>query len=156
MDREVIIQQIYETMGLMKRRMSASLQPMFEKLGISLAQIDLLFTIEHEQPISPKALAAKLQLTPGAVSQMLAALQNSNSITLTHEQSDRRVSSVRLSDHGKKWLEELRTMRFQHLTTAFEQLSDTELEQYLHIQQKLLQFYEQSYTTATKQKKETL
>lgn len=155
MAREDLIQQIYETMGLMKRKMGASLHPSMERLGISPAQIDLLFTIANEQPISPKRLASKLQLTPGAVSQLLAALQQNKSISLNTDPSDRRVTHVSISKSGEHMLESWRRMRHQHLTAAFEQLSDAELEQYLDIQRKLLRHFETESEVKPIQKEET-
>lgn len=141
MAREETIQQIYEAMGLMKRCLHTSFHPFLEQLDISPAQIDLLFTIAHEQPISPKKLATKLQLTPGAVSQLLAGLQQSRSITYTTDPDDRRVSYVRVSKQGEGKLAVLRQLRQQYLTEAFERLSDSELEHYLRLQQKLLQHF---------------
>lgn len=140
--REDIIQQIFETTGSMKRRLHGQFQSSFEQLNISPAQMELLFTVYHVEPVTHKQLAHKLQMTPGAVSQLVDGLEEHRLISRAASPTDRRVHYISVSRTGKRKMEELKKFRQQIFTRAFDSLSDKELEDYLQVQRKLVNYFE--------------
>ena len=142
MNRNETIQEIFSIMGSTKRSLRNQFQPGFEKLGLSPAQLDLLSHIQHSEPISHKALAQRMNLTPGAVSQLLDGLDQTDLIVRAPSPSDRRVSYLSVSKLGKRKLEEFSKLRIKLFTSAFSVLDDNELSTYLRAQQKMNAWFE--------------
>lgn len=142
MNREEILRELFSTMARMKRTMHHRFQSGFEKLGVSPSQADLLMHIYKSQPLSHKALADILGLTPGAVSQLLEGLDRSGYIIRTADPGDRRVSYLSISRSGKRKIDEFSRLREQLFTAAFSTLTDEELAIYLQVQQKMIHWFE--------------
>jgi DNA-binding MarR family transcriptional regulator len=73
-NRQQIIQDLFDTLDIAKRSMHVHMQTVVAGHNISRTQLELLFTIQHMQPTTAKQLASKLQLTPGAISQLVEEL----------------------------------------------------------------------------------
>lgn len=138
--RTTTMQAIFGNMGLMKRFMHGQYQRGGTKL--SLSQLELLATVHHNQPLSSKALADRLSLTPGAISQLLEGLVANDLVVRTPSPTDRRVHYVTLSRNGKRTLDQLQKLREAMFTKAFSVLNDDELETYQQLQQKLIDWFE--------------
>lgn len=150
MERPELTQRLFEQMAEFKRVGHSHFMHSFEKLGLSPTQLQLLTTIKFAQPVSPKKLAAKLQLSPSAVSQLLDSLAAARFVTRTPSKTDRRIVNISLSSTGTRKLEDLDKQRAALLTEAFAVLSNQELELWLLMQQKLIDWFEQSTTKPTK------
>lgn len=148
MQRHELTRRLFEQMAEFKRVGHTHFLHSFEKLGLSPTQLQLLTTIKFTQPVSPKQLAAKMQLSPSAISQVLDGLDSAGYITRTPSQTDRRIVNLSLSPIGTRKLEDLDQQREALLTEAFAALSDQELELWLHVQRKLIDSFEQSANNA--------
>jgi DNA-binding MarR family transcriptional regulator len=148
--RSQTLQEIFEIMDVSKRSMHGHFQHVFESLKLSPSQIQLLMVINIKQPISHKALASKMQLTPGAISQLLDGLADGDYITRTQSQADRRINYLSITKAGKRKLAECNKLREQIFTKAFTTLTDAELESYLAIQQKMLSYFDDQRLNNTK------
>jgi DNA-binding MarR family transcriptional regulator len=148
MKRNDLTQQAFDQMTDLKRAMHSHFLHSFERFGLSLVQLELLKKIQRQQPLSAKQLADMMQLTPGAISQFLEGLDQADCIMRTPNPQDRRVVLVSLSRTGTRKLEEYEKLRKRLFTDAFAVFSDDELKQWLHIQQKLINWLES--TTSTK------
>ncbi|HEY1064149.1 MAG TPA: MarR family transcriptional regulator [Candidatus Saccharimonadales bacterium] len=147
MKRSEMLQGIHDSWGPLKRAMHAHFLQYFGEQGISPVQFELLKTIGCNQPLSHKELSRKMQLTPGAISQLLEALEEAKLIVRTPSPEDRRIVLVSLSKPGHDQLELFHARRKQILDGAFAQLDDDELATYLQVQQSLLKYLEAHQTT---------
>lgn len=150
MERNDLTQQALDQITELKRALHSHFLHSFERFGLSLAQLELLKKIQRQQPLSAKQLVDTMQLTPGAISQFLEGLDQAGCIVRAPSMQDRRVVLISLSRTGKRKLEEYEKLRKRLFTEAFAIFSDEELEQWLRIQQKLIDWLES--TTPTKQK----
>jgi len=142
MEREELMQRIFDNMGQMKRIMHSHFAPSFESYNLSPAQFELLKMIGCNEPLSHKELAHRMQLTPGAVSQLLTGLEEADCVVRTPDPEDRRVIYLSLSPTGKRMLEDLRAKRQKMINEAFAVLSTEELAAFTSAQQKLIVWLE--------------
>jgi len=122
--------------------MFAHLYHSISESGLSPASIRTLFVISHSQPVQPKDLAGKMYLTPGAVTQSIDALVREGYLTRTHDENDRRSTFISLTAKGEEKVTKLQAAHQERFTRMVSELSDEELESFLHVQQKMLHYLE--------------
>lgn len=138
MDRQKLIAELFDTMDSAKRSMRGRLLTITNGRNISHTQLELLISIRHAQPVSPKRLAEKLCMTAGAVSQLTQALDQQQLITRETDPADRRRHVLRISRAGADLLKEVEKRRRTVMDNVIRDLSDEELAAWLHIQRKLI------------------
>ncbi len=139
MQRSELLQAIYDNWGPLKRSMHSYFSAHFGELHLSPAQLEVVKTIHSEQPLSHKALAKKLQLTPGAITQLLEGLEEAGLIVRTTDPADRRVVLLSLTPLGEDKIEAFKQLGKQLLRDVFTKLEDEELAVYLQTQRKLIE-----------------
>ena len=146
MDRDQIVQEMGEAFSQLKRAMQVYNLEHFGKFGVSPAQVSMLKTIHQQQPIKQKDLAKQLVLTPGAVSQLIEALDAAKCIIRTTSEDDRRVSYVSVSKSGEKLLSSYDQLREQLMTEAVKEVADEDLVSYIKVQKSLTRWLEDQST----------
>ena len=147
------MQRLFENMNTVKRAIASRWQLMHQECPIPHAQLELLFTIRHAQPISFKQLAQQLHLTPGAISQLAEGLEKHNLISRQTDPKDRRIQCLQVSPDGLELLHRIENHRQAIMESIMTDLTDEELALWLRIHEKLLQ--QLQLDPATKQGKET-
>lgn len=142
MQREELVQAVIDSWGPLKRAVHQYFLHYYAPLHLSPVQLELLKTIHSCQPLSHKQLAHHMQLTPGAVSQQLEALEQANLVERTLNPDDRRVSYLSVSPEGQQKLAAFRTSSRQLFADALSGLSDEELAAYIKAQRSLRQHLE--------------
>ena len=153
MERQQLIDSLFETMDIAKRVMHGRLHVITSDFALSRTQMELLFTIKQLQPIGSKQLAQKLQLTPGAVSQLSESLSNQMLIERETDTQDRRRHILRVSTQGLSLLKTIEKRRRTVLEHVMQDLSDEELTIWLRIQQKMISEFQAIHTTPTERSK---
>ncbi len=138
MTREEIIKNLFEQMSVAKRGMYTRMQAITNGLPVSRTQLELLFTIKHLQPVSFKQLAAQLQLTPGAISQLADGLNQHGLIERETNPNDRRSQTLQLSGDGVTLLQTIEKRRRETMERVVKDLTNEELTVWLRIQQKMI------------------
>ena len=80
----------------------------FRPLGLDFAAFDVLATLRRSgEPceLSPGDLARSMMVTPGAVAQRLAQLEERGLITRRHDNPDRRKVTVALTPRGRELID---------------------------------------------------
>jgi len=144
LDREALIQGVFDSMGTLKRVMYGQSQSMYQDCPIPRSQFELLFTIRHAQPVSFKKLASLLWLTPGAVSQLAEALEERQYIRRETSPDDRRIQALSLTKKGMAIIRDFEKERMQMMKNLVAVLSDEELKAWVDIQQKIMQQFQQT------------
>ncbi|MDB5170192.1 MAG: MarR family transcriptional regulator [Candidatus Saccharibacteria bacterium] len=155
MQRNEDLQAIFDNWGPLKRCVHAYFAQHFGQLQLSPAQLEILKTIKCSQPLSHKALAQKMQLTPGGVTQLLEGLEEAGFLTRAVDPADRRVVYLSLSPTGEQKLKAFHKVGKQLLSEVFSTLEDEELAVYLQVQQKLLtrlEAYQQQHPNQKEEK----
>jgi DNA-binding MarR family transcriptional regulator len=150
MKREQLISTIFENTRTIKRVMYGTAHGQYQDMPISHAQFELLFTIGQLQPISFKDLAARLFLTPGAISQLVEVLEQTSLVIREADTSDRRIQRLRLSRTGMKLLEQTEAKRQASMEAIIKELTTEELEIWARVQQKLINHIHTTPNTQSK------
>ncbi|MBC7581931.1 MarR family transcriptional regulator [Aeromicrobium sp.] len=133
MNRSHIIASLFDTMDIAKRSMQSQMHSILAGYSISRTQLELLFTIKHSQPVTAVQLAKKLQLTPGAISQLAEELDKQFLIVRAVDQSDRRRQVLIVSPTGIELLRTIDKRRRAVMERVMLELSDAELATWLTI-----------------------
>jgi DNA-binding MarR family transcriptional regulator len=88
----------------------------------------LLFLARARQPISSKILADKMQVTTGAITQLVDELEAQKLVERQSVSTDRRVVEIVLSDTAKQHLQAFRTAQHAAVEPLFTDLTSVELE----------------------------
>lgn len=137
-NREALIQTLLASTEAVQRQWKAVL---FAELkgNISLAQLAILRLIAEKEPVSSNSLSTFLQITPGAITQLVDGLAKDNYVVRQSDPNDRRVTNITVSARGKKLLKKLEERRNRIFMNVFETLSDEELVALTAYQEKLLE-----------------
>jgi DNA-binding MarR family transcriptional regulator len=145
MNRKALIAELFDTMDIAKRSMHGHMQTIVEGHAISRTQLELLFTIYHLQPTTAKNLAAKLHLTPGAISQLVEELMEQSLIERETDSSDRRKQVIKLSEEGSEVVKTFEKRRHAVMNKVIENLSDEELVTWLKIQKHIIAIFHEMH-----------
>lgn len=153
MDRQELLNLIYDNMNAAKRAMHGRMQAFVGECPISRGQMELLFTLHHMQPTSPKRLGEEMRLSPGAISQQLESLVELGFVERRHDPADRRALTIQISKSGLTKLSEMAKKRNKLMQGVLAELTTEELKVLLSVQQKLTnKFSALNKETGTKEK----
>jgi len=138
MKRDELIATIFENTQTIKRVMYGQSQLRLKGVALSHAQVELLFTIKHLQPVSFKDLASRLYLTRGAVSQLVEGLSNESLVVREVDTTDRRMQHLRISGKGTRLIDKIETERWRTMEAVMQKLQTDELAVWARVQQKLI------------------
>lgn len=155
MKREEILEAIFANMQQMHRTGGAKFHTLMEREDISRSQMELLMVVKHHQPINVKDLAARLHLTPGAVTQLVEGLVSNGYLDRQEDGRDRRVTNISLAEGGKQKLKDLWEQRKNVIKRIMQTLDTEELATMLRIQEKMFQQIEIETAKAKNKEKNT-
>lgn len=105
--------------------------------SISFAQAGVLFALQAKRAMNNTEIADHLSISPSAATQLVDALEERRFIRRETGDQDRRVSHIRLTAHGSRYLVSLRKSRLAQLQQIFSVLDQRELDQLVRITAKL-------------------
>ncbi len=129
-------------MSMSHRQMYVLLQRALSAGELTVSQMHQMSLIQQSEPISLKALAARMQLTPGAVTQIVDALENIGYVERKQDKHDRRVTNISISKLGVQKMADFKKTSQHVFRQASRSLSEQELEAFLKAQQKMLAYFE--------------
>lgn len=136
MTRDELIEDVFLATEATGRAWKAAFHDIIGKERISPSQAYALFSLESRQPISHKDFAQAMQLTPGAVTQLIDSL--GDFIDRKHDEKDRRIVYLTVSKKGIRFMQRLRQKRKAIFMEVMGVFTEKELEQMLKQQQKIL------------------
>lgn len=100
----------------------------FAGVELSRAQLEALFFITHSDvPATPGALAARLGVTPGAVTQLVAGLTQTGLVVQQRDPSDGRRRVLELAPAWAERITGFEQEMARHLAPRFDTLDDAEV-----------------------------
>ncbi|HEV2403510.1 MAG TPA: MarR family transcriptional regulator [Candidatus Saccharimonadales bacterium] len=139
--RSDLLEEIFATISLTKRLIFARLQQV-DNHELSPTQIQLMMCAHNLPEVSFKELAHNLHLTAGAITQLTEPLVRVGYIKRTPDERDRRIARLSLTASGMQMLTHRSESYRLALSEVLARLSDAELELYLRVQQKMLNYLE--------------
>ncbi len=110
---------------------------------LSFAQYHLLFGLHQESPLSTGDLAARAELTPATVTQMLDALVAMGFVERTRSTNDRRIVMCSLTGSGRELITERRKHFERRWRAKLDDFSAGELATAAAVVERLRSFYEE-------------
>lgn len=138
MNRTQAITEIITNIGGIKRSLHGQTYRCHDGTTLTSSQLGLLFIIKREGPLSAHALADRLALTAGAISQTVDSLLEGGFITRTPQVDNRRTFDLDLSESGAKRLASIERERYHLIEQATAELTDDELDVFVTSVQKIL------------------
>jgi DNA-binding MarR family transcriptional regulator len=135
MNREDLIQEIVESLARCQRTPGPSA---WKSVGLSHAQIGMLFMLFHHQQGSVKQISEYLGITKSAVTQLLDPLVDKQLVTRENDPKDRRVVRLSLTPKGFSLLKKLNRLKFAGIRSALDNLNSAELSQMAALHQKMI------------------
>lgn len=110
---------------------------------VSFAQYHLLFGLQHDSPLSTGDLAARAELAPATVTQMLDALVAMGLVERSRSTTDRRIVMCSLTEQGRDLITERRKHFEARWRANLSDFSADELATAAAVVARLRAFYEE-------------
>jgi len=94
--------------------------------GLAPALVSALGVVERDGPITLGDLAKQEQLTPPSITKVVVVLEEQGLVDRSKDETDRRISRVRITAKGRRHLDASRSRRTAWLAMQVEQLTDDE------------------------------
>ena len=127
-DRDPLIGGAIEAIVMWSRVVDSHRMISFGELNLSRAQLEVLFHIAHSpSPATPGAIAARLGVTAGAVTQLVAGLSDLGLVRQDRDTTDGRRRLLILEPTARTHVEGFEQAIIDDLSPRFDALSDAEL-----------------------------
>lgn len=134
MKREDLIQEIVESLARCQRLTKPSV---WQTLGLSHAQVGMLFLLFHHHETSVKKISEYLGVTKSAVTQLLDPLVEKRLVSRKNDPQDRRIVRLSLTPKGLQLLKKLNKLKYAGIRSALDSLSMQELQAMAQLHQKM-------------------
>jgi DNA-binding MarR family transcriptional regulator len=141
MDRESQIQSIVEVLAKCQR---PALSAGWKQLGLSHAQVGMIYLLSYHPGTSVKETADYLGITKSAVTQLADPLVAKELVSRQNDPGDRRIVRLSLSGKGAAILKKLAKYKLAGLRSAMDNLDDKDLRQLYQLYQKMAQAAEKT------------
>jgi DNA-binding MarR family transcriptional regulator len=122
---------------LFPRWMNAKIEKVHD---VTSSQILAIFIISQEDQVTMGQLAQMLDLTPRAITGLMAGLEKKKLVTRTKDESDARITWLSLSEVGRGFLKNVRPDASKKLSGLFEVLTKKEQIELVRIIEKLTDY----------------
>jgi DNA-binding MarR family transcriptional regulator len=136
MDREERIQSIVESLAKCQR---PALSAGWKDLGLSHAQMGMLYLLFYHDSASVKQAADFLGISKSAVSQLADPLVDKDLVRRKNDAKDRRIVRLSLTSAGSQALKKLSKYKFAGIRSAIDSLNDKDVERLYRLHQKMTQ-----------------
>ena len=145
-NREQLIQNLLESFGVFARLGAGRAgKRALPRNMPTHAQIGVLAVLARDGSLGVRDLAARFGTSSSATTQLINAMVTEGLVARADDAKDRRHVRLTLTAVGKKKLMTARGARLKAMTKMFEPLSDGELAQFLKLQKKMSDHFQQTY-----------
>jgi DNA-binding MarR family transcriptional regulator len=137
MKRAELVQQIIESLARCQR--VATPPSEWKEIGLSHAQVGVLFMIRHHDCANVKQLSEHLGVTKSAITQLVDPLVIKGFIERQADKEDRRIVRFTITEKGMQILKQISSLKFTNMRTALNTLSDEELQQLARLHKKAIE-----------------
>lgn len=106
--------------------------------GISRGKFSVLIILfQMEEPVRPSRLAEIAGVTRATISMMLTRMKRDGLVEEFIDEKDRRQKSIRLTAKGRRIMEELMPLHYQHVSQMMGKLTGGEQEELIRLLKKI-------------------
>jgi DNA-binding MarR family transcriptional regulator len=118
---------VFRVMGRFRRQLRRSAGRGFDSSRLTESQSELLWLVGRQPGISVSAAAAELGLKPNTASTLVSKLVSDGLLIRTVDDTDRRVSQLRLAEPAQQIVDESRAARRSLLAQVLGELDQEQL-----------------------------
>lgn len=137
--KEQLLQEITNNMSSIRRLMVTCMVRMDGEEQLPPSQGELLFIVSHEGPISSTELAKAMQLTPGAITQLVESLERAGLVERKPSPADRRVTLINISNTGRERMSIIMERKMSIFQEVYKDLSIEEIRIMNGVQKKMIE-----------------
>ncbi len=137
--RKQLVEEFLAQLGALRRLSHGSGEHMLGRCGLTRSQIAVLFAFKHQSYITVGEMADRLGVSGGAATQMVEIMVKRGLLERSHDDADRRVTRLALTDAGRELSAEVKTLVSAHIASLLEGLDEDELVQLVALLGKLNQ-----------------
>ncbi len=127
---EAVTDQVMDFLSRLKKSGEAHILGVARGLDLSFSQMRALFVLFDSQgELAVHELASLLGLSMATAGRAVQGLAKADMVTRREDDHDRRVKRVRLSEHGRRFVDGLLQAHREAVRECLESLSDREREQ---------------------------
>lgn len=128
MTRAARVGEVLESLVMWQRRLASLPAPPFASAGLSRAQVDVLFVLTHGMDsATPGAIATRMGISRGAVSQLLESLVAAELVQVGPHPDDARSRLVTLTPQARAVVTDFESQAAERMEEHFDALTDSEL-----------------------------
>ena len=136
--RRELLQSLAEKIASVMRRVHHGHGFKSSKFILRPPQVRMLFLIaRHNEEVSVKDLAEMLDVTPGAVTQVIDGLVDMELVRREEDIKDRRIIRIKLTELARSKLEEFTKSYLASVSQLFDILSDAEIKEMVRLLDKV-------------------
>lgn len=136
--RKTTIEKISENLFKLGRMIIVkNLKESFHKFNITPSQGRVLHIVEHKKDVNIKEIASCMSISSSAATQLVDELVNHGFLTREPSTEDRRFLHIKLTEESRDQLKKFKEAKSKEMSQIFEVLTDTELETFLNITEKI-------------------
>ncbi len=113
---------VSELLSLMARERATHL-PRWCRQDISMTSLHVLMALEASGPLAMSRLAEMLEVAVSNATGIVSRMEERGLVRRTHDEADRRVVFVTVTDHGRQVLEDREFMRAEQLRQVLAEMS---------------------------------
>ncbi len=137
--KDQLLQEITNNMAAMRRLMVSCMVSLDGEEQLPPSQGELLFIVSHEGPISSTELARSMQLTPGAITQLVESLERAGLVERKPSPADRRVTLISASEAGRDRMAVVQQRKMDIFKEVYKGLSIDEIRIMNGVQKKMIE-----------------
>lgn len=120
-----------------QRKVSAEWHKRMDRL-VSGSQATILWKLEYGGPQKASTLAARMDITPGAITSLSDKLISSGYAVRTRDADDRRVVYLEITDQGRELLRQFRVETKSIMEHFFKGISEEDIHHLIRIYEQVL------------------
>jgi DNA-binding MarR family transcriptional regulator len=135
MAKAQLLENFFDVSAKIKRQMAQGIQ---DKDGLAtFFQLQVLSYLSNHTDSTPGQLAEAFCMSSSAVAQLIDRLLTSKWVARIHDENDRRVVHLRLTQEGEGELNRLKDIRRKRLVPLVKHLDEKDLQELIRILQKV-------------------
>lgn len=132
-------------MAQIKRAFMTAREDLRQGLELTRTQLEIILMFVEQPVWTMSALAERLALTPGAVTQTVETLVRRDLIARRPDDTDRRITRLHLGPAGRQLTDQLRSHRVASMRALADALTDAEVDAFVAATHKLANVLHQNH-----------
>lgn len=128
LDRKKIVENFIEVFLRMQKCIGANRDIFFRKYGLNRAQVELLYNLHYSNELQVKELANNLNVTDGAITQLVKGLIDLGYLEKLQDKEDKRIVKITFTLSGRKKFDRFRQNHIRKIEGFLSKLDNEEIK----------------------------